>query len=134
MALDANVVCLNIIQACRIYDISSRWVADVLTSGTMAFIAANVPLSDGFRLNVVIDGMAAVAKRTRRPPRIGLRIELGPPIASRRGVVRAPDLVRDILLRDFLEIPLLPFGPVQERDVVPLERKQGSAFARSGTG
>jgi hypothetical protein len=39
---------------------------------------------------------------------------------------------REVVVADLLEVPLLPFRPVDERDVVGVNVSSGSAFVRSG--
>ena len=71
VTLDTDIVRLNVIQARRIHDVGSRRFAGVLAAWAMAFLAPHVLLGDGFRLDVVIDGMAAVTSRPSRAPGVG---------------------------------------------------------------
>src|SRR6202030_4322921 len=96
MALDAYVVGLNRIQPCRVHDICARRLSNVLASGTVALFAADVPLCDRLGLDVVVDGMAAVTKRTGRTVRVIRWVELRPPVSSLLRIVGAPYLVRHI--------------------------------------
>src|SRR5665213_238343 len=63
MALDADIVGANIIQARGIHDIRRGGALDMSASRAVALFAADVPLGDGFGFGVVVDGMAAVAER-----------------------------------------------------------------------
>ena len=95
-------------------------------AGPMAFFAADIPFGHGFILNVVVNGMTAIAERTGRALLIIRRVKRHPPIGVRGDHISAPDLMRDIPLcreREIIvaflrEIPLLPFTAVNEGDVV----------------
>jgi hypothetical protein len=62
----------------------------MIASGTVAAFAANIPFSDLFGVNVVLDGMATVAQRARRTLKIVRRIESGPPVGTIRDKIGAP--------------------------------------------
>lgn len=133
MALDANVVCLNVIEPRGIHNVGSRWLARVSASRAMAFFAPDIPFGDGLGLDVVIDGVAAVTEGAGRTLRVRLGIKLSPPVGAGGRIVRAPNLVHDIPLRiqrkvvitDFLEISLFPLSAVNKRDIVLLKGEQG---------
>src|SRR5690349_483044 len=90
MTLNADIVRLNIVQTGGVNDVGSRWTADMVAPRPVALFTANVPLRDRFRLDVVIDGMTAVAERSRWTRRVRLRVELGPPIRAVGDVVSPP--------------------------------------------
>ena len=64
MALDAGVVRGYVIHLGWIQDIGARRVRDMLAAGSVAAFAANIPLCDLLGVNVIVDGMAAVAGRS----------------------------------------------------------------------
>ena len=66
---------------------------DVLAAGPVAPLAADVPLGDGLRLDVVVDRVAAVAERAGRPLHVVGRIVRHPPVGVRLHEVRPPDAV-----------------------------------------
>ena len=88
-------------------------------------LTSYIPFSHCFGLNVVIDGMAAIAKRSCRPFEIVGRIKRRPPICSVLDEVWPPDLMGYVPLgREWiiisahaLEVALFPFAPVHEGDV-----------------
>src|SRR5437879_12787935 len=77
-------------------------------------------------MNVVVDGVAAIAGGTGGTLHIVRRIERFPPIRSFGYKVGTPNVVGDIPLRrlwkiviaDFCEVTLLPEAPVDERYLV----------------
>ncbi len=119
MALDAGVVGTYVIHTGRIRNIVARRVIDVDAPGTVAALAANVPLRDLFGLNVVINRVAAVASWPGRSLEIVGRIERFPPVGSLWNKILKPLLVahvplrglRKIIVADFGEIALLPNAP-----------------------
>src|SRR5262245_65928019 len=90
MALQAHVDGADRIEPRRVDNGVACRPRDVVAARTMAFLAANVPLGDSLRLDVVVHGVAAVARRSRRPLAVLRRIEGGPPIGPHRDVVRPP--------------------------------------------
>lgn len=105
----------------------------MVPSRTVTLLAADIPLRDRLRLDVVVDRMAAVTERSSWARRVCLRVECGPPIRTASDVIRPPDLMayvqlsaqRKIVVADLLKVSLLPLGPVDKCDVLFLERKQG---------
>ena len=99
---------------------------------TVAALAADIPLGDGFGFDVVVDGVTAVAERPRRALGVFGRIEGGPPIRAFRHAVGAPNLVhhvplcgeREVIVADLLEVTLLPVAAIDKGDVVDREREQ----------
>ena len=126
MALNASVVGAHKIEARRIDDGRLRRPLHMFTAWPVATFAANVPLGDRFGLDVVIDRVTAVARRSCWAFEIIRRIERGPPVRSVFHEIRSPDLVCDIPLRRFreivipyfLEVALLPFAPVDKGNVI----------------
>src|SRR5450432_2134306 len=76
--------------------------------------------------------MATVTERTRGTLEIIFRIELSPPVGSLFNLVSTPRLMGhiplcrewEVVIADLFEIALLPFAPVNERDVVLREGDQ----------
>src|ERR1700723_2602042 len=92
----------------------------------VTLLAAPIPFSDFFCLDVVIDGVASIARWSSGPLHVVGRIEWLPPIRSLRNHVRPPNLVSHIplcafgiiVVADLLEVTLLPDAAVDEGDVV----------------
>src|SRR6185437_7668744 len=63
VALDADVVSLNIVQACWIDYVGARRLPDVFATRTMAPFASNIPFRDRLGFYVVVHRMAAVTER-----------------------------------------------------------------------
>src|SRR4029077_6464855 len=126
MALDAGVAGLDVIHVRGIQDICARWMRIVLAAGAVATFAADVPLGDFFGVDVVADGVAAIAGGAGGALHVVGRIERHPPIGAVGDEIGAPDFVGDIPLRgfrkivvaDFGEVTLLPHAAVDEGDLV----------------
>src|SRR5436190_6981766 len=65
VALDTYVVRTHVVEKSGVDDIGLYRTSDVSTACTMAAFAADVPLSDRMRLDVVVHRVAAVAQRAR---------------------------------------------------------------------
>src|ERR1700761_1759667 len=63
VALDAGVVAGEGVKARGVHDVVFGGVRDVKTAGAVTFFTADVPLGDLMCGDVVVDGVAAVAKR-----------------------------------------------------------------------
>ena len=104
----------------------------MIAAGTVAALAADVPLGRLLRLDVVVHRVAAVAERPGGTAVVVGRIERHPPVGVRLHEVRAPDAMRHVPLRrqrkvivaHLLEVALLPLRAVDERNVVLGERQQ----------
>src|SRR5712664_729019 len=126
MALDAGVIGLHIVHARGIQNVAARGMGDVLAAWTMATFAAYVPLQDHFSVNVVVDGVAAIARGAGRALHVVGRIEGFPPIRALGNEIGAPNVVGNVPLRgfgkvviaDFREVTLLPEASVDERYLV----------------
>ena len=92
VALDADVAGLHGIEARGVHDVGAAGAGDVIAARSMAFLAANVPLRDGFGLDVVVDRMAAVAERAGGTLHVVGGIEWHPPVGFLRDDIGAPDL------------------------------------------
>src|SRR5260370_17572674 len=111
----------------------ARWSLGVLTAGAMTLLTSHVPFRNGLGLDVVVNRMAAVAKGSGRARGVCLRIELGPPVGAHRDVVRPQHLMsqvplrakREIVVAYLLEIPLLPLGAVNHRNLSLLKHDPG---------
>src|SRR6478735_12754717 len=129
MALNANIVRIDEIEPRRINNVGPRRMAHVIASRSMAFLATDIPFRDRFFLNVVVDRMASVAQRPRRPLHVVRRVESRPPIGAVPNEIRTPYLVRNIPLSGqhnvvvsyFLEIALFPLAAVYEGDIFLVE-------------
>src|SRR5258708_39728751 len=123
MALNTSVVGPHVIHTRGIQGVSARRMLHMLASRPVAPFAAYVPLRHLFRVDVVIDGVAAVACRTRGPLHIVWRIKRRPPVGPICHEIRPPNMVRDIPLRwlrkivvsPFREVTLLPNAAVNQR-------------------
>lgn len=138
MALNAGVVRRYVIHLRRIEDVAACGMGDVFAAGTVAAFAADIPLRNLLRVDVVVDGMAPIASRPCRPLHVVRRIEGCPPVGACIGDVKfEPLLVADVPLRgervvviaEFGEVPLLPDAAVDQsylvlrklRDVIRVE-------------
>lgn len=129
MALHADIIAANGIEAARIYDVACRGVRDVLASRAVAFFATYIPLGDLAGGEVVIDGVAAIACGAGGAVGVGFAIVRRPPIRVIRNVIGEPTTVHDVPLRRkrvivdaaLFEVTLLPPAAVNEGDLV--ERK-----------
>src|SRR6478752_4534242 len=96
---------------------------------TVAPLAADVPLRDLLRVNVVSNRMAAVASWASRSLHIVRRIILRPPVGAGFYEIFTPCMVLDfplhgqrvIIIADFGEVSLLPEASVNEGDLVARE-------------
>ena len=127
MTLNACVVCRYVIQLSRIEDVAECGMRDMFAPGTVAPFAADVPLCHLLRVDVEVDGVAAIARGTGRPLHVIRRIEGRPPVRSAIGnVVRAPGLIADvplsgeriIVVAHFGEVPLFPNAAVHQSNLV----------------
>ena len=133
MALDTGVAGSDIVHACRIQNVSARWVIQMLTTGPVAFFASDVPFCDLFGVDVVVDGVAAIARRPRGPLHVVRRVEWFPPVRALRDEIRPPDSMGNIPLRrfrkiivpSFREITLLPKAAVNQRHIILRELRDG---------
>src|SRR6267378_6590050 len=104
MALDAGVVGPDVVLACGTQNVAARRMLGVLAAGTVAAFAANVPLDDLFGVDVVVDGMAAIAGGAGGSLHVVGRVERHPPIGSVGNKIGSPDVVGDVPLRGKREI------------------------------
>src|ERR1700730_4740414 len=97
---------------------------DMRASWAMAGLAAHVPLRYLFGVNVVINGVASVARRSGGTLHIVRGIKCRPPVGSIGHEIRAPNVVRHIPLRwfrkivvsSFREVALFPNAAVNQGD------------------
>ncbi len=116
MALNARVIGAHGIEAGRIHDVRARRLRGVAAAGSVAPLAADIPLGHGLRRDVEVHRVTAIARLTR--------------CAVRR--VRAPDARRDVprrrqrnvVIAVLREVALLPFAAVDERDLILRKRQQ----------
>jgi len=136
MALNADIIGPDVIQASWIHDIQRSWLLHVIAARTVTLLTAHIPFRHGLCLDVVVHGMASVAQGARRALEVVLPVIPGPPVRTGLGVVGAPNFVDDVPLRglgeeiiaDFFKIPLLPFAAIDERDVAQPESQQWVGF------
>src|SRR5260221_10528864 len=122
MALNTSVVGPHVIHTRGIQGVSARRMLHMLASRPVAPFAAYVPLRHLFGVDVVIDGVAAIACRTRRPLHIVRWIKRRPPVGPIRHEIRAPNPVGDVPLRwlrkiiisSLREITLFPNAAVNQ--------------------
>src|SRR5689334_1175985 len=98
MALDADVVRLDVVQASGIDDVRARGFGGVLGARPVALLTAYVPFGDTLRFDVVVYGVAAVASRSGGTGGVGLRVVFDPPVSAGGDVVRPPYLMGDVPL------------------------------------
>src|ERR1700730_9432349 len=127
MALNTGVVRPDVVHPRGIEDVRARRPPNVLAARTVASLATYVPLHNLFGVNVVVNGMAAIARRARRPLHIVWRLERGPPIRAVGYKIWTPYSMHDVPLRtfrkivvtNFSEVALLPDASVDQRDLLP---------------
>src|SRR5580693_4577278 len=112
MALDASIVCGNIIHSRGIENVSAHWMLYVLAARPVALFAAHVPLCHLFGLDVVVDGVAPVAGRARRALHIVRRIVWFPPVSSLGNEIRPPNSMGNIPLRGLGKVIVSSFREV----------------------
>lgn len=98
VALHAGVVGADIVELVGIDDVGFRGMDDVFAAGAVAFFAADIPFGDLFGLEVVVDGVAAVAGRSGGPVEVGRAIEGNPPVGSGLDVIGKPFFLLDVPL------------------------------------
>src|SRR5437016_815797 len=98
MALNANVIGLNRIQPRGIHNVRPRRAPYVVAPRTVAFFATHIPLGRRLGLDIIVNGMTAVAERPGRASRVRLRIKIGPPVGALCDVVGSPDLMAHVPL------------------------------------
>src|SRR6266478_1908414 len=133
MALDASVTGFHIVHARGIENVAARGMFNMVAAGSVAALAADVPLQDLFGMNVVVDGVAAITCGAGGTLHIVWRIERFPPIRSFSYKVGTPKAVADIPLRrlrkiviaDFCEVTLLPETAVDESNLPLCEFGEG---------
>src|SRR2546428_13255696 len=79
MALNAGVVCANVIELRRIHDVGFIGIAGVLTAWAMTPFTTDIPFGWRLRLYVVVDGMAAITQWSCWAPHVIGGVEREPP-------------------------------------------------------
>src|ERR1700722_1025720 len=124
MALNAGVVRGHVVHLCRIEDVGACGMGNVFAARTVAAFAADIPLRNLLGVDVVVDGMAAVASWASGALHVVGRIEDRPPVCSAIGdVIRSPRFIGDVPLSGqrivvvaYLgEVALLPDAAVNQR-------------------
>ncbi len=129
VALDAGVIGLDGIHARGIENVSPSGVLDVFAAGAVAALAADVPFGNLFGVDVIADGVAAIAGGAGGALHVVWWIERLPPIRAFGDEIRTPHFMGDvplsglgkIVVADFREVTLLPETPIDERDLIPRE-------------
>src|SRR2546427_10423756 len=80
MALNAGVVCANVIELRRIHDVAFIGIAGVLTAWAMTSFTTDIPFGWRLRLYVVVDGMAAITQWSCWAPHVIGGIERDTPV------------------------------------------------------
>ena len=136
MALEADVVGTDEIEAGRVDDVAARRFGNMIAAGAVALFAADVPFGHCVIRDVVVDGVATVAEGSGGAFGLALGVDVGPPVGAFRRVVGTPDFVGDIPLNGInevivtllVEVALLPFVAVQEGDIGKFEGDEGVGF------
>src|SRR5580704_13608698 len=106
-------------------------MGNVFAARTVATFAADVPLADLFGVNVVANGVAAVARGACGALHIASWIERGPPISSSVWhMIGTPGLIphvplgwkRIVVISHFGEVALLPLASIDKGNLVPGKR------------
>src|SRR5271156_312391 len=96
---DTSVIRSDIVHLRRIEDISTGGMGNVFAAWTVTAFAAYVPLGDLFGVNVITDGVAAVAGRSGRTLHVVGWVVRSPPICSSVWyVVGPPCFIADVPL------------------------------------
>jgi len=132
VALDAGVVGADKVEAVWVDYVFLGGMRDVQATGAVTFFAADVPLGDLAGVDVVVDGVAAVAERAGWALLVALAVERDPPVRSLLDVVWQPDFFLHVPLRgqdevvvaDLCEVALLPAAAVDEGNLLEIEGAQ----------
>src|SRR5512134_7852 len=95
------------------------------TAGSVALLAADVPLGDGLRPDVVVHGVTTVAQRPGWTLHLVSRVVLGPPVRAGLHVVPPPRPVPhvplsredEIIVTALCKVALFPFAAVHKSDI-----------------
>src|SRR5581483_4241285 len=125
MALNTGIVRPDRIQPRRVDDVYTRWVRNVFTSRAVASLTTHVPFGDGFRFDVMVDRVTAIAERTCWALEV-VQVDTAEPTnrfhfsrsMDARSAVQCPvGQVGQSSCHDLLEIALLPPAPVHEGNI-----------------
>ena len=133
VALNAGVVCADIVHPGRIENVAACGMGYVVASWTVAAFASDVPLDNSFGMDVVVNGVTPVTSRPCGTLHVVWRIERCPPVGAGFDEVRKPLPISDIPLgrkreivgADFCEVALLPETAVNEGNLVSGEFGDG---------
>src|SRR6185503_3505847 len=125
MALDTDVVGPGVIELRGIDNRCRDRTGDVGATGTVASLAADVPLGYRLRRDVVIHRVTAITQWARRSLLLRFRVVRDPPVGVWLNVVGTPGLVPHVPLRRqdvivitlLLPVTLLPFRSVDKRHI-----------------
>src|SRR6185437_2484359 len=127
MALNTDIVGGHGIHPAWIDDIAARGMLNVVTSGAMTAFATDIPFRNLLCMDVIADGMTAVAGRPGGSLHVVGRIKLRPPVSPGRWhMIRQPLMRADvplhrqrkIIVANFGEVALLPNAAVNERNLI----------------
>src|SRR5580704_4189516 len=133
MTLNTGIACGDIIHARRVQNVAARWMLHMLTARSVAFFAANVPLSDLLGEDVVVDGVTSIAGWTCGPLHIVRRIKGLPPVSPLSHEIRPPDSMdhiplcgfREVIVSSPREVTLFPEAAVNPGELVLREFGNG---------
>ena len=127
--MHAGVICADNIELRWIDDIVASRMCGMFAAGAVTFFAGHIPFCNLLCFQIVIQRMAAIAKRTCGPLKITGWIKLCPPIRAVGNVIGKPAIVFDVPLRGqnkiivaaLGEIALLPATAINERNLTEIE-------------
>lgn len=98
-------------------------------SRAVTFFAAHIPLGDPLGLDIVVDGVAAIAKRTCGSFKIAVGIMGSPPVCSLLNMEGKPFLLLDVPLRRehiviiaaACKVALFPTAAIDEGNIFQLK-------------
>src|SRR5579863_4859855 len=99
MTADASIVGVDKIKLCRIDNVRPQGIGGMSAARAVTGFAADVPFGHGLRGDVVIDGMAAVAKLAGRALQVVIGKERSPPVCILWDMIFQPAVVGYVPLR-----------------------------------
>ena len=99
VALNAGVVCADEVEFVGVDDVGPGGMGNMNATGAVALLAAYIPLGDSFCLDVVVDGVTAVAGGSGGAVEVCGTVVRHPPIGAGLNVIREPPVLLNIPLR-----------------------------------
>ena len=129
MALHADIGSAHRIEPRRINNVVFCGMFHVGASRAVTFFASHIPLGDLLGLDIVVDGVATIAKRTCGSFKIAVWIMGSPPVCSFLNMVGKPFLLLDVPLRRehivivaaACEVALFPTAAIDESNIFQLK-------------